>query len=78
MDLRAKRERFSQRAELKEKTNISGRHNLQSAGSSARFRGERGGRAGAGCPPWTGSLCEPPGSLQCWRTEPVRTQDTNW
>lgn len=50
--------------------------NLQSAGSNGRFHGERGGRAGADCPPWTGSLCEPPGSPQCWRTKPEREQDT--
>lgn len=76
LDPMAKQEKFSQRVRLKEKTNILGRHNLQSAGSSARFHGERGARAGAGRPPWTGSLCERPGSLQCWRTkpEPQRTQ----
>lgn len=72
-----KQERFAQRVKLKEKTNISGRHNLQSTGSSVRFHGERGARAGAGRPPWTGRLCERPGSLQCWRTKPEPRQHTN-
>lgn len=48
--------------------------NLQSAGSSAQFRDERGARAGAALPPWTGSLCERPESPRCWRTKPERTR----
>lgn len=77
MDLMEKQERFAQTVELEGKANILGRRNLQSAGSSARFHGERGARAGAGRRPWTGSLCEQPGPPQCWRTRPEPKRDTN-
>lgn len=45
---------------------------LQSARSSARFRGEGEGQAAAAPPPWTGSLCEEQESPRCWKIKPRR------
>lgn len=57
--------------------NVLSRHSVcrsvsyvQSARSSDRFHGEREAQAAAAPPPWTGSLCERPGSPRCWRIRP--------